>query len=484
MLRDNDIKQSAIKGLGWSLGGSLASYGITFLVGVVLARLLTPAEYGLIGIITIFITVFNGIIDSGFSNALIRKQNVSEEDNNTVFVSNLGIAIILFFALYYFAIPISAFFNDSRLIPLTRVMGICLIINAFSIIQIALLTKDLDFKTQTYCSFISSLISGLIGVALAFCDYGVWALVWQQLSQKALNTVLLWKLRKWRPKLIFSIQSFRDLFGFGWKLMVSGILNNIWSQIYQIVIGKCYSPSTLGQYTKAREYVNLVSMNLTSVIQRVSYPTLSKIQDDGERLRNGYRKIIRMSAFVVFTCCMGMAGSAKQLILVLIGEQWLPCVPMMQIICFSMALFPIHAINLNMLQVQGRSDLFLKLEIIKKILGLIPLTAGILLNIYWMLIIGFLTGGCIDFFLNSHYSGRMICYSSLQQLRDLSPSIIISIGLAIIVFFIGLLPWSEFIVLPIQIVIGFTFVIFWAELFQLPEYKEIKEICTKIANKQ
>ena len=477
------LKNKAIKGAGWTFGGSIASYGISFIVGIILARLLSPAEYGLIGIIMVFITVFDGIIDSGFSNALIRKNNATEDDNNTMFITNLVISVVLFFVMYLGAPAIAIFFKNEQLVPLTRVMSVYLIINAFCLIQRTLLTKEIDFKTQTKCNVISSAISGVVGIAMAFMNYGVWALVGQQLSRIFFNTLLLWVLRNWRPSFSFSWVSFKELFGFGWKLMVSGILNSVWSQIYQIVIGRCYSAETLGLYSKAREYVDLVSKNVTAVAQRVSYPTLSKIQDDKERLKNGYRLIIKITVLSVFLSVFLMCGCAKQLILVLIGEQWIKCVPMMQIVCFSMALYPLHAINLNMLQVQGRSDLFLKLEIIKKIIGVLPILAGIFFNIYWMLIVGFFTGGCIDFWLNSHYSGKFIGYSTTDQIKDILPSLGISFAVALPLFGLSFLPVNPFILLPIQLLIGAGIAIGLLEWTQLEEYRELKQIAISIKNK-
>ncbi len=477
------LRDQTVKGVGWSFGGSFISYGITFIVGIVLARLLSPEEYGLIGVIMIFITVFDGIIDSGFSNALIRKNNATDLDNNTMFITNLVISVMLFLTLFFGAPFIAHFFKNEQLISLTRVMSFYLIINAFCIIQRTLLTKALDFKTQTKCNVLSSLISGVVGIGMALLNYGVWALVGQQLSRIFFNTLFLWLCRNWKPSFTFSWQSFRELFGFGWKLMVSGILNSVWGQIYQIVIGKCYSAETLGLYSKAREYVDLVSKNVTTVVQRVSYPTLSKIQDDKDRLKNGYRLIIKVTVLAVFMSVFFMAGSAKQIILVLIGEQWIDCVPMMQIVCFSMALYPLHAINLNMLQVQGRSDLFLKLEIVKKTIGVLPVLVGIFLNIYWMLIVGFFTGGCVDFWLNSYYSGKFIGYSTKDQLQDIAPSLGVAFAVALPVFGLSFLPINEFVLLPIQLLFGAGIAFFILEKTQLEEYKELKQIALLIVNK-
>ena len=476
------LRNQTIKGVGWSFGGSVVSYGITFLVGIVLARLLSPAEYGLIGIVMVFVNVFDGIIDSGFSNALIRKKDATDADNNTMFITNLVISVFLFFVMFAGAPAIAMFFKNEQLILITRVMSFYLIINAFCIIQRTLLTKAIDFKTQTKCNVISSLMSGVIGIVMALMGYGVWALVGQQLSRIFFNMLCLWLCRNWVPTFSFSWQSFHELFGFGWKIMVSGILNSVWGQIYQIVIGRCYSAATLGLYTKSREYVDLVSKNVTTVVQRVSYPTLSKMQDDKDRMKNGYRRIIKTTILCVFVLVFFMAGSAKQLILVLIGEKWLSCVPMMQLVCFSMALYPLHSINLNMLQVQGRSDLFLKLEIVKKVIGVLPILAGIFFNIYWMLIVGFFTGGCIDFWLNSYYSGKFIGYSTKDQLKDIAPSLGVAFAVALPVYGLSFISLNEFILLPIQILVGAGIAFIVLEKTKLEEYKELKQIASPIIN--
>lgn len=477
------LKNKTVKGVGWSFGGSAVSYGITFLVGIVLARLLSPEEYGLIGIIMIFVTVFDGIIDSGFSNALIRKKDATELDINTMFITNLVISVALFFVMFFSAPLIARFFGNEKLIPLTRAMSVYLIINAFCLIQRTLLVKEIDFKTISKCQVISAGLSGVVGVAMAFAGFGVWSLVGQNLSRILFNTVCLWIFRNWKPEFVFSWNSFRDLFGFGWKIMVSGIINSVWGQIYQVVIGKCYSAETLGHYTKAREYVDIVSKYLTSVVQQVSYPALSQIQDEKERLKNGYRRVIKLTVLVVFVIVFGMAACAKQFILVLIGEKWLPCVPIMQLVCFSMALYPLHAINLNMLQVQGRSDLFLKLEIVKKCFGVLPVLAGIFFNIYWMLIVGFLTGGCIDFVLNSYYSGRFLGYSTRAQLKDILPSLLISMAVALPVFGLSFLSLNPYILLPIQLIVGGGIAFALLEWTNLDEYRELKSIALPVVNK-
>lgn len=476
------IKHKAVKGVGWSFADNILNQGITFIVGLVLARLLTPEEYGLIGIITIFIAVFNSIVDSGFSNALIRKTDAKDIDYNTVFITNLLISLILFFALFFSAPIIARFFGQPQLIPLTKVMAFVLVINAFALIQRTILVKNLDFKTQAKVSLSSSITSGIIGIYMAFNGLGVWSLVGQQISRQLLNTILLWVWAKWYPKIQFSIQSFKDLFGFGWKLLVSGLIDTIWKDIYQVIIGKCYSAETLGQYTRAQQFGSIFSSNLTAVVQRVSYPVLSEIQDDNQRLKSAYKKIIKVTMLVTFSCMLGLAAIAKPMIITLIGKQWLPAVPLLQIICFQMMLYPLHVINLNMLQVQGRSDLFLKLEIIKKFIAVGPLLLGIFVNIYWMLI-GSVISGFIAYYLNAFYSGKLLDYSIYEQVKDIFPSFLVAFFMAIVVFTISFINLPSFILLVIQILAGVSIIVGFCELVKLDAYIEIKNIALSFIKK-
>ena len=476
------VKNKAIKGAGWSFADNIMNQGITFLVGLVLARLLTPEEYGLIGIIAIFIAVFNSIVDSGFSNALIRKTDAKDLDYNTVFITNMVLSVFLFFVLFFSAPAIARFFDQPQLLPLTRVMGSVVIINAFAIIQRTILVKKVDFKTQTKVSLIASVTSGVVGITMAVTGYGVWSLVGQQISRQLLNSMFLWIWAKWYPKIQFSIHSFKELFGFGWKLLVSGLIDTLWKEIYQVVIGKCYSAETLGQYTRGQQFGSIFSSNLTAVVQRVSYPVLSEIQDDKARLKAAYQKVIKVTMLVTFCCMLGLAAIAEPMIVTLIGEQWLPAVPLLQIICFQMMLYPLHSINLNMLQVQGRSDLFLKLEIIKKIIALGPLLMGIFLNIYWMLL-GSVCTGFIAYYLNAFYSGRFLNYSIWEQIKDILPSFIVAILMALVVFALSFINLPPFVLLVIQLLTGGVLVVILCEFTKLDAYIEIKNILLSFINK-
>ena len=481
-MAEESLKSKTVKGASWSLIDSVAGQGITFLVGLVLARLLSPEEYGLIGIILIFVSVFNTIVDSGFSNALIRKKDVKDIDYNTVFIINLILSVLLFSILYVSAPAISIFFSQPLLIPLLRVMGVVVIINAIAIIHRTILVKAVDFKTQTKVSFISSISSGVVGIGMALCGFGVWSLVGQQISRQFLNSIFLWIYSKWYPKLKFSKQSFIELFSFGWKLLASSLIDTIWREIYQVIIGKFYTPVALGQYTRAQQFASICSSNLTSVVQRVSFPVLSSVQDDKDRLKKGYQRIIKVSMLLTFVLMLGLAAIAKPMILVLIGEQWLPCVPYLQLICLQMMLYPLHSLNLNMLQVQGRSDLFLRLEIIKKIIAIGPLLLGVFVNIYWMLGCSIITG-IIAYFLNAYYSGPFLNYSIKEQFKDILPSFGIALTMAIPVYAMSFIPLTPFILLIVQIVVSAVISIGICEATKLPEYLEIKSIALPIINK-
>lgn len=479
---ENSLKSKTVSGVGWSAADAFLGQGVTFLIGLVLARILSPEEYGLIGIVTIFTTILTGIVDSGFSNALIRKQNVSDEDYNTMFFTNLGLSIILFFFLFFSAPLIAHFFKRPELSGLTRVMGVILIVQALSLVHNTILTKRIDFKTKTKASLIAAIGSGVVGIGMALRGYGVWSLVGQQISRQVLYSICLWGFIHWKPTFVFCSQSFRYMWGFGWKLMLSGLLANIWNQLYQIVVAKFYSPATLGQYSRSKEYANIFSSNLTAIVQRVSFPVLAQIQDDEIRMVSAYRRVIKTTMFVTAIIMISMGAVAEPLIYCLIGPQWHTAATYLPLICLSMSLYPLHAINLNMLQVQGRSDIYLYLEIIKKVLAIGPIFLGVFVDIYWMLI-GTLITGIIAFFLNTFYTGKKLGYSSWMQLKDIAPSYGIAFLVAVSVYFLKFLPISFWIVLPMQILLGALVLFFVCERTKLEEYLEVKGMAIQIMGK-
>lgn len=469
------LKEKTVRGVGWSAIDSVASQGVTFFVGLVLARLLSPSEYGLIGIITIFISISNTIVDSGFSNSLIRKPRITEDDYSTTFVFNLILSVVMYSILYIAAPGIAIFFHQEQLVPLTRVLGIVVIVNSLAIVQRTKLVREINFKRQARISVISSTLSGLLGIISAYLGAGVWALVTQQISRQIVNAAGLWISAKWIPSLNFSSESFKYQFQFGWKLLLSQLLNTIWNESSHLVIGRCYSSATLGQYSRAQQFSSLFSSNMTAIIQRVSFPVLSTIQDDKERLKANYKRLIKTSMLLSFTGMLALAACARPLIYVLIGEKWEVAATFLPIICFNMMLYPVRAINTNMLQVVGRTDQLLVLEVIKKVLYLIPLALGVYVGIYWMLW-GNVVIGVFGYVLNSHFSGKFIKYTIREQVVDIFPSLIFGGVVAICMFLITLVGFSSLITILLQIIIGCVTIVLLGEITYLEPYRDLKEI--------
>ena len=452
------IKQKTINGLKWSFIDSIANQGLQFIIGIILARLLEPEKFGLIGMLTIFISISEVFIDSGFSHAIIRKQNCKQIDLNTVFIFNLIVSTTLYFCLFFSAKYISHFFNQPSLCQLLRVLGIVLIINAFGLIQRTLTKKKVDFKLQSKISIISSIISGTLSIWMAMNGFGVWSLVYRSISMQLILTVLFWIWNTWRPSLVFSLKSFNELFHFGSKLLISSLIDIIYQNIYQLIIGKYFSVTELGYYTRASEFQKIPSANLTQIVSRVSYPVIATIQNEPEKMKAAYKKIIKGTMFISLIFMFGLAASAEQIIIIFIGEKWLPAKCYLQILCFSGVLLPMHSLNLNLLVVKGRSDIFLKLEVIKKLLVIPTIILGIHYGIKTMLTI-MVFNSIIAYFINSKESGRLIGYSSWEQLRDICPSFIISVIMGISIIGIGTFQLNIFLLLSLQIFIGGTIVI-------------------------
>lgn len=489
-MQKDSLKYKAIKGAGWSAIDNVANYAVTFVVGIILARILSPEDYGLLGIIGIFTAICDCLINAGFGSALIRKKEATDDDYNTVFFCNLCTSIVLYGVLFLSAPLISTFFGREELVNLTRVTSLGLIIGALAFVQRTRMTKNIDFKSQTKITIVTSVFRSIIGISLAVSGFGVWALVIQGLSGSILSTSLLWFYNRWIPKLYFSLQSFKELFGYSSKMLASSLLDTLWREIYQVVIGKCYAPATLGLYSRATAFSSLFSSNLSAIVSRVSFPVLSEMQDNKERLRGGYRRIIRTSMLISFSCMLMLVAVSKSMVLVLIGEKWVQSAYFLQVVCFSSMMHPLQSLNLNMLQVQGRSDLFLKLEVIKKAIAVGPLLLGIYIDIYWMLGGSVLTS-IVSYYLNSYYSGPLIGYGIKQQILDILPSFWIS-ATAAIAAFIPRLFVDSFIekesfmissgVLSCQLLIGFSVIYTLLEKTRIPEYIEVKElICSGIS---
>ena len=472
-MAEESLKNKTVKGVAWSGIDNVVQMGMTFVVGIILARLLTPDDYGLLGIILIFSSICTALMNAGFTTALIRKPDASDDDYYTSFIVNIVLSIVFYIIIYLCSPWIAKFFSREELIYLTRVSSLGIVIGALSMIQQTRLTKRIDFKTQAKITLVSSISSGIIGIGMALLGFGVWSLVVQTLSVQAFRTILLCVYDRWIPKMRFSSNSFHELFGFGWKMMLSAFLDSLWQQMYQVIVGRYYNPSTLGQYTRAKQFSMLFSTNLTVIVQRVTYPVLSNIQDDKERMVHAYRKIIKVTMFVTAIGMFFLGAVSETLLYCLIGPQWHEAAVYLPLICIAGSIYPLHAINLNMLQVQGRSDLFLGLEVIKKIVALAPLVIGALVGIIPMLYANLVTS-VIAFFLNSHYSGKFLGYSTWMQIKDISMSYGIALVVAFSVYFLKYLPISYWIVFPAQLILGLLIFLGICFFCKIEEFFEIK----------
>lgn len=429
------LKQKTFKGTLWSTLERFSVQGIAFVVMIIMARILTPDDYGLVGMLAVFIAVSQSLVDSGFSQALIRKQDRSEVDNSTVFYFNIGVGIVLYLILFFCAPLIARFYNQPILTPLTRLISLSVLINSFVVVQRALLTVKIDFKTQAKASFSAAIVSGVVGITMAYTGYGVWSIVWYQLTNLTVNVGLLWVFSKWRPKWTYSWNSFRELFKVGSNLAVSGIIDTIYNNIYLIVIGKFYNSSDLGNYTRAQQFAFFPTSNLSNIIQRVTYPTLCILQNekDIDVIRNAFCKMLRLSCFIIFPVTIGIAALAEPLVLTILNNQWILVVPLLVPLCFSLMWYPVHVINLNLILSQGHSDTILKIEIIKKIVGIFILIFTIPLGVKIMCY-GAVLSALISLYINSYYTGIYIKCGFLYQLKAIMPSLLYSFSMGLIVW--------------------------------------------------
>mgnify|MGYP000386599606 FL=1 len=475
----DSLKSKTVKGVVWSSIERFSTQGVQFLIMIIMARLLTPKDYGLIGMLAIFLAVAQSLIDSGFSQALIRKQDRTDVDNSTVFYFNIVVSSALYLILFIAAPFVADFYNQPELTSVMRVVCLGVILNSLVVVQRALLTVRIDFKTQAKASLSAAVISGCIGIVLAYCGFGVWSLVVQQLLNLSVNTLLLWIFSKWRPMAVFSWKSFHELFAFGSKMLASGLLDTLYRNIYPIVIGKLFSASSLGHYTRAQQFSEFPSSNITGIIQRVTYPVLCGIQDDMERLTNVYRKFLKLSAFVIFPFMMGLSAVAKPFINISLGSQWEFCGQLLQVICFAMMWYPIHSINLNLLQVKGRSDLFLRLEIIKKILGITVLciTApfGLIVMCY-----GQIFNSIVALAINTYYTGKLINVGFIRQMKDLFPTILLSLTMFGTILLVNGFIESNMYRLIIGIMVGIVVYVSGSYIFK---FKELQTLFSLIRRK-
>lgn len=472
------LKQKAVSATIWSGIDTLARQGVQFGITLILARLLTPIDYGTVGLLAIFFGVASVFINSGFSSALIQRQEISDVDLSSVFYFNVGIALLCTLLLCAAAPWIAAFYNMPVLTPLTRLMAASLFIGAFGSIQSTLLAKSLDFRRQCIISLAAVVVSGSVAVFMAWHNYGVWSLAISTVAGTCVSTLLLWLLSSWRPRFLFSVTSVRSLFRFGSFLLISGLLDTLFTRMNTLVIGKFYSPQDLGYYSRADGTQQLPAGLLANIITRVAFPIFAAAHSDKELLRTGLRKAIKMVMMLNIPVMLGMAVTARVLVLVLFGKQWLPCVQYLQILCLGGIFWPLHVLNLDILTAQGHSNLFFRLEVIKKVVGIFILGTACFFGISaiaWSTVVF----GVIAFGINAHYSGLFLNYGTVPQMLDLLPYLAASLIMAFCVWSASMLPLqAPLLLLSAQVIIGvasYTLVCF---SFRLSTFIESIELMT------
>ena len=474
----SSIASKSIHGILWSAIERFSLQGVQFLIGIVLARLLSPSDFGMIGMMSIFMSVSQTFIDCGFSSALIRQKEVSAKDYGTTFLINFFISLLTFLILFFTAPFIAKFYNTPELELVLQVFSTTLIINALFAVHNVKLMRNVDFKTQSKASICAATISGAVGITLAYNGFGVWSLVIQAICNSVMNLILLTFLLKWFPTPKFSSKSFHNLFGFGSKILIASLISSIYSNIYNIVIGKKFSAATLGYYTRADQMGQLPSQNIAGILSRVTYPILSQLQEDSVRLRSVYIKYLQLSCFVIFPLMMGLAALAKPLIILLLGEKWVPSVILLQILCFGLMLDPICNINLNLLYVKGRSDLVLKLEIIKKTIAITILIASLPFGLTG-LCAGRALYGIIATLLNMTYTKRFIDLSIWGQAKLILPSLALSLVMAAGSYCATIIGLNYALQLFSGITIGLILYLIPAKLFKMDAMNYIFELAKK-----
>lgn len=468
----DNIRKKVFSGFIWRFMERIGAQGVGFVVSLFLARLLTPEDYGQVALVTVFITILNTFALSGIGTSLIQKKDTDDLDYSTVFHFNIVFSLFIYVILFLCAPLIGKFYSDSSLILLVRVLGISIIISGANNVQRSYVSKTMQFKRFFLSTLIGTLISGVVGVAMAYKGFGTWAIVGQQLSNQVVDTVILWFTVGWRPKKEFSFSRLKSLYSFGWKLLVSSLLDTIYNNIYSLVIGKFYDANTLGLYNKGVQFPKLIVSNINGPIQSVLLPAMSSEQDNKKRIKEMTRRSIVTSSFFIFPMMIGMAAIAKPMVILLLTEKWVACVPFVQISCISLALYPIHTANLQAINALGRSDIFLKLEIIKKIIGLILLVVAIPYGVYIMVWLEVLSG-VIASFVNAYPNKKLLDYSYLEQIKDLIPSILDAMFMGGVVWGVGLININVIVLIILQIVIGACIYFGIAKIFKFECYEYV-----------
>lgn len=482
-MQNESLKNKALAGMVWKAVEKIAGTGISFIIGVILARILMPSDYGLIGMLAIFFAFTELFIDSGFSSALIQKKDRTEVDYATIFYFNLIVSVLLYALLFFLAPSIANFFKTPQLSLLTRVLSLNILINSLSLVQQTRLTINLEFRPQALVSLLCVVISGSIGILMAYKGFGVWALVIQNISSGVVRTLLYFYINKWIPLWIFSVQSFKQLFGYSSKLLAAGFFGAIFNNIYSLLIGKIFNARDVGFYTRAKQFPQLLSDLITSVLQGVTFPIMTSIQDDRNRLVSVYGRLMRMVFFFVIPALTLFALLTEPFVRFLLTEKWMPIVPLIQWLCFARMITPISSLNMNILNTIGRSDLFFKVDMVKMPLSIIALIITIPLGLM-AVVIGHFVITFINFFINAYYPGKIFGFGARKQLMEMKLTVYATLIMSASVFLMMKVLPGDFLKLLICVPIGLGIFLYASFLMKNDGVKEIVVMVNSVMQKR
>lgn len=477
-MKGSTLKHKVVGGLFWQYFQRIGAQAVSFIVSIILARLLTPDDFGTIALIGVFITICNIFIDSGFGNALIQRKSIDEIDTSSVFYTNLGVSLILYIGLFFLSPLIASFYEDAELCPLLRVLSLQLIAMALSCVQNAILVREMKFKLNFYISISSVIASSAVGLTCAYSGYGVWSLVYSQLTMQIANAAGYWILVGWRPKAVFSVERVKGLFDYGSKILAGSMLNVIYNNIYNLVIGKRYSAVELGFYNRGQIIPTLLVENAANTINGVMFPALSKIQDDRAKFLEVVRKMVSVVAFIVFLLMGILLPLSTPLIKVLLTNRWLSCVPFMQIVCITVCFTPFILINSAILTALGKSGKYLKGVTLSKILSILIILAASFINVYIMVASG-IVAAIISVFIMSHWNNALIGYNRKMMCQDIIPSMFLSIVVGLSVFGLTQINLNDIITVLLGAFIGTGIYIGLAYALHFRQITFLKEVLRK-----
>jgi len=474
--------KTTIKNFIWRFAERCGAQGVSFIVSIVLARLLEPSVYGTIALVTVFTTILQVFVDSGLGTALIQKKDADDLDFSSVFYFNFTVCLVLYFGMFVSAPYIAKFYGDETLVPVIKVISLTLVISGVKNIQQAYVSRNMLFKRFFFSTIGGTIASAFVGIFMAYIGMGVWALVAQQLSNATIDTIILWVTVKWKPKRMFSWKRLKELLSYGWKLLVSALLETVYNNLRNLVIGKLYSSADLAYYNQGDKFPKLIVTNINTSIDSVLLPTMASAQDDSARVKNMTRRAIKTSTYIMAPLMIGLAFCANTIVELVLTEKWLPCVPFLQIFCITYMFYPVHTANLNAIKAMGKSDIFLKLEIIKKIVGM-----ALLLSTMWFGVMAMayslLVSCVLNQIINSWPNKKLLNYGYLEQLKDILPGILLALFMGICVYFVSFLPISIYLILVIQVVLGATIYIGISAILKLDAFEylwnTVKEIVEK-----